>query len=71
MRRLHNSVAVLLLLGAPLAICLLAWGVDWIVGQTEYQAQQRLEFAIRKSNEQRAAAPPAAALPGHVPDQHQ
>jgi hypothetical protein len=32
MRRLHDAVAVLLLLGGPLAIDLLAWGVGWIGG---------------------------------------
>jgi hypothetical protein len=32
MRRLHNAVAVVLLLGVPLAIGLLTWGVDWIGG---------------------------------------
>jgi hypothetical protein len=68
---LHDALAVLALLGRPLAIGLWAWGVDWFVGQAEYQAQQRLEFAIRQAKEQRAATPPTAALPSHVLDQDQ
>jgi hypothetical protein len=71
MRGLHDAPAVLLWLGGPLAIGFWAWGVDGIVGRTEDQVQQRLEFTIREAKEQRAAAPPTAALPDHMPDHDQ